>query len=245
MKKHIDINCDVGEGVANEAELFPYITSCSVACGGHFGTRATIAETVKRAVAHSVKIGAHPSYPDKNNFGRVSMDMPKKDFICSMQSQMHAIATVLQEQKVKLHHIKPHGALYNDMISDALLANSFLEAIGAYKSTVYLYVPYGSAIATEALKQGFLVTYEAFADRNYNNDLSLVSRTLKSALIKEPTLVLEHIKNMVVHQKVRTLHKTLVPIKAETFCVHGDTSSAVEILKCLHKELYTFTILVK
>ncbi|WP_298475847.1 LamB/YcsF family protein [uncultured Maribacter sp.] len=244
-KKYIDINCDVGEGIPVEESLFPYISSCNIACGGHYGTADSIKKTVDLAIKNDVKIGAHPSYPDKNNFGRVSINMPKDTFIKSIQEQMHNIDTVLGQKEKKLHHIKAHGALYNDLATDVALAKSFLEALGGYKDRAYLYAPYGSVIAVEAIKNGFLVQYEAFADRNYNSDLSLVSRKLEEAIIIEPKAVLMHLKRMCLEGKVATISGILVNIKANTYCVHGDTSSALDILEYISTELPTFNIYTK
>ncbi|RKR13217.1 UPF0271 protein [Maribacter vaceletii] len=235
--KYIDVNCDVGEGIANESDLFPFISSCNIACGGHYGTKETMKATVDLAITYGVKIGVHPSYPDKENFGRVSIDISKNAFVNSIKKQIRDFVDVLNEKKAVLHHIKPHGALYNDLVKDKGLAIAFLESILAYKEKVVLYSPYKSIIAKEANKQGFMVKYEAFADRNYNSDLSLVSRKSKQALIESPQEVLEHIKVMVEQEKVKNVLGVLEPIKASTFCVHGDCANALDILTYLSKEL--------
>ncbi len=233
----IDINCDVGEGVVTEEVLFPYISSCSIACGGHFGTENTIKDTINLAIQHGVDIGVHPSYPDKDNFGRVSIQMSEESFVNTIKEQINFFVAILSQKKINLHHIKPHGALYNDLAKNHKLAVLFLKCIEAFKEKTLLYAPYGSIIAKEAKKQGFKVFYEAFADRNYEEDLSLVSRKSNKALIENPKKVLEHIKIMVKQEKVRTVSGVLVPIKANTFCVHGDTVSALDILAYLSVEL--------
>jgi len=235
--KCIDINCDVGEGIANEADLFPFLTSCNIACGGHFGTKDTMRATVDLAIKYDVKIGVHPSYPDKENFGRVSMRMSKDLFVNTIKEQIREFVDLLNEKKAVLHHIKPHGALYNDLVKDKELALAFLESIIVYKERVVLYSPYNSVIAKEAIKQGFKVKYEAFGDRNYNSDLSLVSRLQKNALISNPKSVLEHIRVMLLQEKVKVRSGDLVPIQASTFCVHGDSANALNILSYLSKEL--------
>lgn len=237
MHKYIGINCDVGEGVTNEVQLFPFLSSCNIACGGHFGTSYTMKETVKSAIKNNVKIGAHPSYPDTANFGRVSMDMSMDDFISSVKEQIRTLIKILSNEEVDLHHIKPHGALYNDLAKDYNLAVLFLVSILEYKENTILYVPFGSVIAREAIEQGFTIKYEAFADRNYNTDLSLVSRKFPNGLIKDPKAVLEHIRLMVQQEKVQVVSGELVSIKAETFCIHGDTISALDILSYLSQEL--------
>lgn len=232
----IDINCDVGEGIGNEAELLPLISSCNIACGGHAGDRNSIKEVVVLAKQHKVKIGAHPSYPDKENFGRLSMVISENELITTIQEQIENFLTVVKEESLIMHHIKPHGALYNDIAKDLILTGTFLKAISNFKKS-FLYVPYGSVIEKEALKQGFKVKREAFADRNYNTDLSLVSRNLPNAVLEDPEMVLAHMLSMVNENHVKTINGDIVTMAADTFCVHGDTASALQILTYLSNEL--------
>ncbi len=241
----IDINCDVGEGNINEANLFPYISSCSIACGGHFGDEYTMMKSLKLAKENKVKIGAHPSYPDKDNFGRISMVITNKELKQSLIYQLQSLDNLLKKEDISLHHIKPHGALYNDMMYNEELSNVFLDAIKKYKETVFLYVPPKSKLEKIALENGFKIKREAFADRNYNFDLSLVSRKLNNALIEKPEDVLSHVSSMVINGHLRTIDNVLVGIKAETYCIHGDTSSALEILRYLSEELPKQNIYIK
>jgi len=234
---YIDINCDVGEGIGNEKSLMPLISSCNIACGGHAGDLETISEVTKLAKVHGVKVGAHPSYPDRDNFGRVSVDISQKELITSIRRQMDDFMTVLKRENITLHHIKPHGALYNDISKNPDLAETFLKAIEDFKNTGWIYVPYKSAIEVAALKNGFQIKREAFADRNYNSDLSLVSRQLPGAVLEAPEEVLQHLVNMVTTQNVTTSEGEKAKIIADTFCVHGDTPSALEILNYLSREL--------
>ncbi|MDH5475806.1 MAG: LamB/YcsF family protein, partial [Cyclobacteriaceae bacterium] len=169
----IDVNCDVGEGVNNEELLMPYISSCNIACGGHAGGLETMTNVVSLAIKHNVKIGAHPSYPDRENFGRKSMVISDEDLAITIVKQIKTLEKVVSTSERQLHHIKPHGALYNDIAKNTALANVFLDAIASYRNTCALYVPFTSEIAHEALKRNFKVVYEAFADRNYNDDHSL------------------------------------------------------------------------
>ncbi|QBA64076.1 5-oxoprolinase subunit PxpA [Muriicola soli] len=231
--REIDINCDVGEGLGNEAKLFPYISSCNLACGGHAGDKKIIAEVIALAHMHQVRVGAHPSYPDKANFGRKSMEMSPVDFENSIISQIKLVEENLLEQKGSLSHIKAHGALYNDLAKDRQLAIQYLKILQPYKTRLALFLPFGSVLAEEADKSGWRCKYEAFGDRNYNDDLSLVSRTSGKALIIAPENVLEHLLLMITKSTVKTVSGNLVPIKADTYCIHGDTSSAYEILTYL------------
>jgi len=243
--KHIDLNCDVGEGLNNENELFPLISSCSIACGGHAGDQKTMNKVIGLALQNEVKIGAHPSYPDRKNFGRISLNLPKSDFIKSIRSQLTVFSKILREHGGSLNHIKPHGALYNDLAKDKTLSVHFLEAIAPYKDGVKLYVPYGSVIAEEAQKLDWELYYEAFGDRNYEDDLSLVSRKQANALIQEPLRVMEHIMTIINESKVKTISGQLIPIVAETFCLHGDTPNVLQILMYLSREFPKKNILIK
>ncbi|NNC34529.1 MAG: 5-oxoprolinase subunit PxpA [Croceitalea sp.] len=233
----IDINCDVGEGVGNESSLFPFISSCSVACGGHAGDEQSMSQMVQLSKEHQVKVGAHPSYPDKRNFGRKSMKISDLELHDSLTAQIATFAKIVKDEKMTLNHIKPHGALYNDIAKHKKLAKVFLKAVKPFKEQVMLYLPYASVAALEALEQGFAVTYEAFGDRNYNDDLSLVSRIEPNALIQEPKMVMDHVIGMARNKKVKSISGKEIPIKAETYCIHGDTATALQILMYLNQEL--------
>jgi len=179
----IDLNCDVGEGVRNEHLIMPYISSCNISCGAHAGNKKNIEEVVRLAKKYKVKIGAHPSYPDLENFGRKSMNLSHQELKNTIQSQLQFLLQILEENQLQLHHIKPHGALYNDVAKDRQKAIDFLDAIIVYRNKIALYVPYNSVIAEEAKKRNFTLILEAFADRNYNDDLSLVSRKYNAAVL--------------------------------------------------------------
>lgn len=235
--KTVEINCDAGEGSKGEELLFPYITSCSIACGGHTGDRASMTRTLRMAKLHGVRVGAHPSYPDRDNFGRRSLNLPHAELSVSVEGQVRALQAIAGEEGMALEHIKAHGALYNDMVHNRGLAVAFLKGIADFKATVRLFVPYGSEIEREALKQGFAIAYEAFADRNYNPDLSLVARNRPGALIESPERVLEHIMRILNFQQVKTIRGEMRKIKADTFCVHGDTPAAFEIVSYIRQHI--------
>jgi len=233
----IDINCDVGEGVGNEAEIFPYISSCNIACGGHAGNKKTMLTVASLAKQHNIKVGSHPSYPDKANFGREVMDISHRDLIQSINRQLSDFDEVLKQTGIPLHHIKAHGALYNQTAKDENLATVYLNAIEDYKGKAMLYVPFDSIIARIAEERGFKTWFEAFADRNYSADLSLVSRKEKNALIEEPEAVLQHILPIIKKGKVLTVDGKASNIQADTLCIHGDTVSALKILTYLSRTL--------
>lgn len=244
-KDFIDINCDVGEGIGNEESLFPFISSCNIACGGHAGDEETMKRVVLLAKVHHIKIGAHPSYPDKENFGRVSLTISSETLKKSIVEQVTKLIAILESAGLGLHHIKAHGALYNDIAKDKVLASVFLDAVETFKESTVVYVPYGSVLEKQALNRGFKVNVEAFGDRNYNSDLSLASRNVPNALIEDPKQVLNHISNMVKKKRVYTVQGTEETMDAETFCIHGDTPTALQILMYLSKELPNKQIYLK
>ncbi|MCH4552838.1 5-oxoprolinase subunit PxpA [Aestuariibaculum lutulentum] len=234
---HVDINADVGEGIDNEAQLMPFLSSCNIACGGHAGDEVTMSKVVKLAKEHQVKVGAHPSFPDKENFGRQAMDMSCAALFASIKHQIDSLLVVLKEEQVDLHHIKPHGALYNMAAADKKLAEVIIEVVKTYAMPVQLYVPYGSVIADLAVQHNIPIVYEVFADRNYNDDLSLVSRAKKEALIHDIDEMFEHVYRMISMREVKTLDGIKVPIRVDTICVHGDNVEAIKLVENLWKKL--------
>ncbi|WP_111682904.1 5-oxoprolinase subunit PxpA [Winogradskyella tangerina] len=236
-KISIDINADVGEGINNESSIMPYLSSCNIACGGHAGDISTMTKVVRIAKNHKVKIGAHPSFPDKANFGRQVMDISAADLYSSLKQQIRDLQSVLYSENTQLHHVKPHGALYNLAAKDEKTANVVIEVIKSISLPIKLYAPYKSVLADRAIEENIRVTFEAFADRNYNSDLTLVSRNNDAAILTDKHQILEHLLEMIKHENVITLTGEKVPIKASTFCVHGDTKNAYEILKFLNEKL--------
>jgi UPF0271 protein len=237
MTNSIDINCDVGEGIENEYLLMPYISSCNIACGGHFGDANSIDKTIKLAINNNVKIGAHPSFPDTKNFGRKLLQISDKELTNSIQNQMNLFLERMSFFDKKHHHIKPHGALYNAIAVDEKLAILFIDITRNYLKNAFLYVPYHSVIEKVALENNIKIKYEAFADRNYKDDLTLVSRTNKNALLVDENAVFNHVLNMIHNKKVKTISGSEKEIKGDTFCVHSDTESAIKIVKYLYQNL--------
>ena len=233
----IAINCDVGEGVSNEHLLMPYISSCNIACGGHYGDVKTMDNTIAIAIENNVLIGAHPSFPDKENFGRKILKMNPEALQKSIESQLLFFKSRLDLVGAKMNHIKPHGALYNLITVDVATAKIFLKAIDKYAKSVFLYVPYNSVISRLAIEKNIRVVYEVFADRNYNSDLSLVSRNQENALITDAVAVFKHVVHMYQHQEVIAISGEKKPIIADTFCVHGDQEKALSILIYLSEHL--------
>ena len=238
MKKYtIDINADVGEGVNNEEQLMPYLSSCNIACGGHAGDDDSMRMVIKLAKQYKVKIGAHPSFPDVENFGRKPMDISCAALYSSLKGQIKALMNILREERMQLHHVKPHGALYNIAAKDHDTATVIIEVMKSIPLPLRLFVPFGSVIADLARAENIPITYEAFADRNYNEDLSLVSRDKPNAIITDPDKMATHVITMIMNQKVKTIDGVEVPILARTFCIHGDNPKALKLIRSLKKNL--------
>ena len=232
----LNINCDLGEGLNNEHIIMPLIDSCNIACGGHAGDNGSMIECVEISIKNNVKIGAHPSYPDKINFGRKKIDISPSELSYSIISQIESLETIADSYGLELNHIKAHGALYNQMIIDAELSNFYLDTIKDFKNKCSLYIPYKSEIEKIALKKGFSIIYEVFGDRNYNDDLSLVSRNNEDALITDPESVVDHIKTIKETESVKTINGNYKKIKFDTICIHSDTNNSIEILKKINQE---------
>ena len=232
----LNINCDLGEGLNNEHIIMPLIDSCNIACGGHAGDIGSMIECVEISIKNNVKIGAHPSYPDKINFGRKKIDISPSELSYSIISQIESLETIADSYGLELNHIKAHGALYNQMIIDTELSNLYLDTIKEFKKKCSLYIPYKSEIEKIALKKGFSIIYEVFGDRNYNDDLSLVSRNNENALITDPESVVNHIKTIKETESVKTINGNYKKIKFDTICIHSDTNNSIDILKKINKE---------
>jgi UPF0271 protein len=230
-----DINCDLGEGLLNDALLMPHLNSCNIACGAHAGDEGTIRECIGLAKKWNVKVGAHPSYPDRLNFGRMAMHIDNESLKSSLLSQLSLFNRICIEEDVLLHHIKLHGALYNLAAKDQHLASLIVGIIKENYPKVILYCPPDSLLANLAEKSGIPIMREVFADRSYRQDHSLVERDHPKALLIDPKEVLEHVKSMVDKGQIKNIEGNLKSVQAETLCIHGDNPAAVMILKTIRK----------
>ena len=234
--KYIDINCDLGEGLDNEAALMPFITSCNLACGGHAGSRATVAQVIAMAKENQVLTGAHPSFPDVKNFGRRFIPMPIPLLRESLKTQINVVYSECERQEVKMHHIKPHGALYNRCAVDKAYGEMMVQLMESEFPEAKLYAPYRSMIAKIA-KNRVVVDYEVFADRNYNADHTLVNRAATNALITNQEVLTEHILLMIIKNKIKTVTGKEIKTCADTLCMHSDTPGAVTMLQQVYEVL--------
>lgn len=235
MRTGIDLNCDVGEGMGNEHLLFPYISSCNIATGGHAGDSRSMLEIASLAAKHKIRIGAHPSYPDREHFGRVSMTMEKKEFQASIEAQIDGLLQVLTSLNLPMHHIKAHGALYNDLAKGGRMALEYLEVLQRYREMYILYAPCGSEFARMAAEAGYSIWEEAFADRAYAPGGSLVSRSESDAVLTDPEAVAQQVLEMVRRNRVTCSDGSFYAMTPMTLCVHGDNPKSNAILEYLTK----------
>jgi UPF0271 protein len=233
----IDLNADIGEGMPYDHELLKYISSCNIACGGHTGDDKSMLKTINLAKKNEVKIGAHPSYPDKVNFGRKSIDISIDELIKSIDSQLQNFNNFCEQANAEWHHIKFHGALYNDLKIDNIKADALINLITTKYSNLILYVPPNSIINTIAKENSIPVKIEGFADRRYNDDLSLVSRNNPNAVILDKDLIIKQVNQMLLHQKVQTENGKDRTICIQTLCLHGDTPKALELVESIYSHL--------
>ncbi|MFK8011145.1 MAG: 5-oxoprolinase subunit PxpA [Marinicellaceae bacterium] len=232
----IDINCDLGEGIGNDAEIMPFISSCNIACGGHYGDAMSISETISLATENSVKIGAHPSYPDKINFGRKLITISEHELYASLCEQLMFFNSHCHKFGVNLHHVKLHGALYNVAARDEKTAKIVLKSLTDCEINAKIYAPYQSVLA-ELAQPRFDVLYEAFIDRRYHNNLQLVARNREDAIISDKSEAWAHLLHILKTGTVKTVEGFDQKIKADTFCIHGDQPNAQQLVKYISENL--------
>jgi len=216
----------------------PYITSANIACGFHAGDPMVMAQTVNLAKQYKVTVGAHPGYPDLMGFGRRDMTLTKEEVKNYIIYQVGALQAFARVVGVKLEHIKPHGALYNMAADDEALSKAIIEAVDSIDTKIILFALSKSKTAKMAAEAGLRVACEVFADRAYNPDGSLSSREVPGAIIEDPKVVIERAIKMVKNGTVVAINGAVVELgKVHTICVHGDTPTAVELVKSLKKGL--------
>ncbi len=241
----IDLNCDMGEGMTSDGAIMPFITSANIACGYHAGDEATMQKTIVLAKQHHVCIGAHPGFNDKANFGRTEMQLAGEGVYELVFTQVALLRTMCKENNISLHHVKPHGALYNMAAKNAVMANAIARAIKDIDSRLIVYGLSGSLLISEAEKVGLKTASEVFADRTYQNDGSLTPRNQTNALITDKQQCVDQVLQMINFHVVTSIYSVNVPIKADTICLHGDGAHAAEFARSIHQQLRQNNIEIK
>jgi UPF0271 protein len=233
----VDLNCDLGEGAGHDAELMPLITSANIACGIHAGDGGTMRATVELAVRHRVAIGAHPSLNDRANFGRTELPVSPAEVHLLVLTQTRLLQIIAKQCGAQVVHVKPHGALYNMAARDAVLAAAVAGAVREAGRDLILFGLSGSRLIAAGQAAGLRVAHEVFADRTYRADGSLTPRTEPGAVIGEAAAAVAQVRQMVAEGVVRATDDSLVPITADTVCLHGDGANAVFFAMRLRSEL--------
>ena len=227
MRASLDLNADLGEGCANDAVLMDLVTSCNIACGGHAGDETTMRTALRLARERGVAAGAHPSFPDRETFGRSASNLSGDSLEAALVGQVRTLKAIASETGVTLSHLKPHGALYNMAASDRALSESVVWVLLETLPGASLFGPPGSELQSAASAAGIPFIAEGFADRAYEADGRLRSRAAPGAMIEDAAAQTRQALDIALHQCVTTYDGSVIALPVDTICVHGDTPEAV------------------
>lgn len=244
MLRKIDLNCDMGEGYATDALIMPLISSANIACGYHAGGRELMRQTIRLALQHDVAIGAHPSFDDKEGFGRREMHLSLEEIHQLVTDQINSILKAAEAEGARLSHVKPHGALYNMAAKDAMVADAISRAIKAIDVSLILYGLPNSASETSAAQHRLRFYREVFSDRTYTNEGMLTPRGNTNAMIETAEQSVAQVLQIVLHKTLQSTTGQEIPIKADTICIHGDGEHAVEFAQSINRTLHQNNITI-
>ncbi|AMG56086.1 5-oxoprolinase subunit PxpA [Citrobacter amalonaticus] len=230
---NIDLNADLGEGCASDGELLTLVSSANIACGFHAGDAQTMLTSVREALKNGVAIGAHPSFPDRENFGRTAMTLPVETVYAQTLYQIGALAAMARAEGGVMRHVKPHGMLYNQAAKDPQLADAIAKAVYACDPALILVGLAGSELVRAGERYGLVTRQEVFADRGYQADGSLVPRTQPGALIEDEDQSLAQTLGMVETGRVKSITGEWTSVVAQTVCIHGDGEHALAFARRL------------
>lgn len=239
---YIDLNSDLGESygswsMGNDEQILPIVSSTNIACGFHAGDPKSILQTLKQAAHLKVSVGAHVSYPDLVGFGRRNMDVAYDELYADVLYQISALQGLAHVAGTSVRYVKPHGALYNTIATNLVQAKAVIDAILAYDSSLVLVALAGSPLIEFARKQGLRVVSEAFADRAYHRDGTLVSRRQEGAVLHDVEMIAERVLDMIKKKGVMSIEGEFTPLKADTICLHGDSLGALQMAKVIRQTL--------
>jgi UPF0271 protein len=241
----IDLNADLGEGAGSDEALLGLVSSANIACGWHAGDAKTMRQCVRWAIEHGVAIGAHPSFPDRENFGRSTMHLPPDEIVANVLYQVGALAAIAKAEGGKLSHVKAHGQLYNQAVKEPELADALCEAVRRFDPSLKFFGLAGSGMIDAARRAGLTPVEEVFADRGYMPDGSLVPRSQPGALIEDEEQSLAQTLSMVRDRQVTAIDGSTVPLNAQTVCLHGDGAHALEFARRIRDRLQKEGIAVR
>ena len=228
-REQLKLNADIGEGLGNDASIMPFLVMCNISCGAHAGGLSEIEKAIRLAQKYSVKIGAHPSYPDKEHFGRKVLNISNEELFDSLSKQLHDFQKIATRLNEKVNHIKAHGALYHQVIEDQKVRSIFLQAIEENCDDIKIVIPASCHNKNVSFGKHHLL-YEAFSDRQYLPNLDLMSRTNAGAVITKTEDLASQLYKMLDCGKVYTTDGSWQDIDFDTICVHGDTTGIAERL---------------
>ena len=241
---NIDLNCDIGEStslwpysIEHDISLLPYFSSVNIACGFHAGDADTILQLLRAAVPLKIAVGAHPSFPDRENFGRKEMYFEEQDLYRIIYQQVEFVASLALSNGIRIQHVKPHGALYNMVARDHRMAFIVCSAIQAYDPELVIYGLAGSEFIRVADCLGMKTYSEVFADRTYQDDGTLTSRAKPNALIDDAVHALEQVVQMATKGTVTSVTGKTIPVTTETICIHSDGKYALMFAKIIREAL--------
>ena len=246
----ININCDLGEkskfhSIENDPELLNIVNSANIACGYHAGDEETMDMVIKISKSNGVSIGAHPSFKDKENFGRKKMNLSSSEINKLIIDQYEILQAVAQKNNENVTHIKPHGALNNMACEDLDLATTIAKSINDIDKNIIFLVPTGSKMELAAKKLNLKIACEIFADRNYEDDGNLVSRSKNHALITDPKIAKKHVLNMVKNQALSCFSGKQIPCEIDSVCIHGDNQNSIATAKSIKENLLSNGLILK
>lgn len=236
----IDLNCDIGEGMPNDRQLMKYVSSVNIACGYHAGNKRIMLQTVEWALENKCAIGAHPSYPDLENFGRIDIldkTVSRAELPGMIADQLEMLEEICEEAGTTLHHVKPHGALYNRAAVDEEVSAIICRVIQNFNPELILYGLSGSVTKKIAKEEKIKFVNESFADRTYLDDGRLTPRSEAGALIEDHDLSLRQVLQMIEEQTVTSVRGKRIPLQTESICIHGDGAHALEFAAFIHQAL--------
>ena len=233
----IDLNADLGEGAGSDEELLGLVSSANIACGWHAGDASTMRQCVRWAIDNGVAIGAHPSFPDRENFGRSTMNLPPEEIVAGVLYQVGALAAIVKAEGGTLSHVKAHGALYNQAVKEPALAEALCEAVRRFDPSLKFFGLAGSNMIAAAERAGLTPVEEVFADRGYMPDGSLVPRSQPGALIVDEEQSLSQTLSLVRDHRVTAIDGSTVSVNAQTVCLHGDGAHALAFARRIRATL--------